>query len=108
MKEKEKQVPMHFEIVAKCSTTKARSSRMTLPHHCAHTPMFMPVATSGVMKGLTTHQLVDLDCHVILANTYHLALNPGMDLLNDPYGGLHKFMKWDRGLLTDSGGYQMV
>ncbi|KAI9193705.1 tRNA-guanine(15) transglycosylase-like protein [Polychytrium aggregatum] len=99
--------PLEFTIQAECSTSKARYSHMKLPHFTAHTPMFMPVATSAVMKGLTTQQLLELDCQVILGNTYHLELQPGKDLMNE-YGGLHEFMKWERGLLTDSGGFQMV
>lgn len=63
---------LKFEIYAKCSTTKARVSLMHLPHYSAQTPMFMPVGTLGTMKGLTTEQLEELDCHVILGNTYHL------------------------------------
>lgn len=63
---------LHLEIVAKCPTTKARVSRLHLPHFVADLPMFMPVGTQGAMKGLTTQQLEDLDCHVILGNTYHL------------------------------------
>lgn len=63
--------------------------------------------SSGTIKGLTNDQLEDLDCQIILGNTYHLALRPGADLL-DAMGGLHKFMNWPRGLLTDSGGFQMV
>ncbi len=98
---------MEFHIVAECSTTKARSSKMKLSHYVVDTPQFMPVGTSGCVKGITTQQLRDLDCHIILGNTYHLALQPGMDLLNE-MGGLHKFMGWDRGMLTDSGGFQMV
>ncbi|KAI8910363.1 tRNA-guanine(15) transglycosylase-like protein [Gorgonomyces haynaldii] len=98
---------LQFKIKAKCSKTKARSSDMKLPHYTVLTPQFMPVATSGVMKGLTTEQLRQLDCHIILGNTYHLALQPGKEFLNE-CGGLHKFMNWDRAMLTDSGGFQMV
>ncbi|KAJ2126470.1 Queuine tRNA-ribosyltransferase catalytic subunit 1, partial [Coemansia sp. RSA 921] len=98
---------LKFEVLAKCSTTKARASRMHLPHYTAHTPMFMPVGTMGTIKGITTAQLRTLDCHVILGNTYHLGSQPGPELL-EKAGGLHKFMAWDRGLLTDSGGFQMV
>lgn len=94
---------LKFTIKASCSTTKARSSFMKLPHYTVHTPQFMPVGTSGCMKGVTTEQLEELDCHIILGNTYHLALQPGKDLLNQ-VGGLHKFMNWKRGMLTDSGG----
>ena len=67
----------------------------------------MPVGTQGAMKGVTTTQLEQLDCHVILGNTYHLALCPGPELM-EASGGLHSFMNWPRGLLTDSGGFQMV
>jgi queuine tRNA-ribosyltransferase len=80
---------------------------MVLPHYTVETPQFMPVGTSGCMKGITTQQLKDLDCHIILGNTYHLALQPGKDILNK-LGGLHEFMNWKRALLTDSGGFQMV
>ncbi|OAE24895.1 hypothetical protein AXG93_2931s1380 [Marchantia polymorpha subsp. ruderalis] len=85
----------------------ARASRLTLPHHVVQTPMFMPVGTQGVIKGITCDQLEDLGCQIILGNTYHLALRPGADLL-EQIGGLHKFMNWPRALLTDSGGFQMV
>ncbi|KAJ1675797.1 Queuine tRNA-ribosyltransferase catalytic subunit 1 [Spiromyces aspiralis] len=98
---------LQFRVYAKCSTTKARASKMALPHFDAETPMFMPVGTMGTMKGLTTKQLEDLDCHVILGNTYHLGNRPGPELL-EKVGGLHEFMNWPRGLLTDSGGFQMV
>ncbi|OMJ28527.1 Queuine tRNA-ribosyltransferase [Smittium culicis] len=98
---------LKFSIFGRCSTTKARASLMQLPHYTAQTPMFMPVGTMGTMKGLTTEQLEDLDCHVILGNTYHLGSKPGQDIM-EKAGGLHKFMAWPRGLLTDSGGFQMV
>ncbi|KAJ1649240.1 Queuine tRNA-ribosyltransferase catalytic subunit 1 [Dispira simplex] len=98
---------LRFEILARCSVTKARVSKLHLPHFTADTPMFMPVGTQGTMKGLTTDQLRDLDCHIILGNTYHLGNRPGQAIL-DQVGGLHRFMDWDRGLLTDSGGFQMV
>lgn len=87
--------------------TKARTALMKLPHFAVATPQFMPVGTSGCMKGLTTEQLEQLDCHIILGNTYHLALQPGKEMLTQ-LGGLHKFMGWDRAMLTDSGGFQMV
>jgi queuine tRNA-ribosyltransferase len=80
---------------------------MKLPHYTVATPQFMPVGTSGCMKGLTTQQLLDIDCHIILGNTYHLALQPTKEVLKT-VNGLHNFMKWDRALLTDSGGFQMV
>jgi len=80
---------------------------MTLPHFTAETPMFMPVGTQGSVKGLTSKQLENLDCHVILGNTYHLELRPGADVVSE-MGGLHGFINWPRGMLTDSGGFQMV
>lgn len=67
----------------------------------------MFIIIPGTIKGLTNDQLEDLECQIILGNTYHLALRPGADLL-DTMGGLHKFMNWPRALLTDSGGFQMV
>ncbi|XP_002736484.1 queuine tRNA-ribosyltransferase catalytic subunit 1-like [Saccoglossus kowalevskii] len=98
---------LSFKILAECSTTKARTGKLKLPHHTVDTPVFMPVGTQGTMKGLTTKQLEDLDCQIILGNTYHLGMRPGHELL-EKVGGLHKFMNWDRALLTDSGGFQMV
>ncbi|BBN00677.1 queuine tRNA-ribosyltransferase catalytic subunit [Marchantia polymorpha subsp. ruderalis] len=96
---------LQFEVLARHNL--ARASRLTLPHHVVQTPMFMPVGTQGVIKGITCDQLEDLGCQIILGNTYHLALRPGADLL-EQIGGLHKFMNWPRALLTDSGGFQMV
>lgn len=71
------------------------------------TPMFMPVATQASLKGLTPEQLEKLDCRICLNNTYHLGLKPGQDAL-DAIGGAHKFQSWNRNILTDSGGFQMV
>lgn len=96
---------LSFRVVAQCG--RARSSRMTLPHYECHTPMFMPVGTQGSVKGLTSQQLKDLDCHIVLGNTYHLENRPGSGLVRD-MGGLHEFISWPRGMLTDSGGFQMV
>ncbi|KAJ8038409.1 Queuine tRNA-ribosyltransferase catalytic subunit 1 [Holothuria leucospilota] len=98
---------LSLEIVAECSTTKARTCKMSLPHCLVHTPVFMPVGTQGTMKGVTSTQLEELGCELILGNTYHLGMRPGPDLM-DKAGGLHKFMNWNRALLTDSGGFQMV
>jgi tRNA-guanine family transglycosylase len=67
---------LQFEIIAKCSVTKARVSRMQLLHGSADTPIFMPVGTKGTMKGITSSQLKELNCQIILGNTYHLALQP--------------------------------
>ncbi|XP_041369986.1 queuine tRNA-ribosyltransferase catalytic subunit 1-like [Gigantopelta aegis] len=98
---------LSLKIIAECSTTKARVCKMHLPHAVVDTPVFMPVGTQGTLKGLVPEQLRDLDCKIILGNTYHLGHRPGPELLSKA-GGLHKFMNWDRALLTDSGGFQMV
>jgi len=96
-----------FELLAKCSTTKGRVSKICLPHAAVDAPVFMPVGTQGTLKGLVPVQLKDLGCQIMLSNTYHLGTRPGPDIL-DKCGGLHNFMSWDRALLTDSGGFQMV
>lgn len=67
----------------------------------------MPVGTKGTMKGITSRQMENLDCRILLSNTYHLANLPGQEFLAK-VGGLHKFMSWNRNILTDSGGFQMV
>ncbi|XP_063900490.1 queuine tRNA-ribosyltransferase catalytic subunit 1-like [Zophobas morio] len=84
-----------------------RCSLLYLPHSTVETPVFMPVGTQGSMKGLTSCQLRNLGCQICLSNTYHLGHRPGPKVL-EKFGGLHKFMGWDRSLLTDSGGFQMV
>lgn len=98
---------LRFEVLAKCSRTKARVSHITLPHQAVDAPVFMPVGTQGTMKGIDPAQLRDLGCQIMLSNTYHLGHRPGEELLEQA-GGLHSFMRWDRALLTDSGGFQMV
>ncbi|KAH6890590.1 tRNA-guanine(15) transglycosylase-like protein [Thelonectria olida] len=96
-----------FELVAKCSTTRARASILTLPHGPVQLPMFMPVATQASLKGLTPEQLEETGCRLCLNNTYHLGLKPGQEVL-DAIGGAHKLQGWDHNILTDSGGFQMV
>ncbi|XP_012524264.1 queuine tRNA-ribosyltransferase catalytic subunit isoform X1 [Monomorium pharaonis] len=102
-----RKAPLIFEVLAECETTKARTGKITLVHHHVDTPVFMPVGTQGTLKGLLPQQLEQLDCQIILGNTYHLGNRPGADILRKA-GGLHKFMNWKRALLTDSGGFQMV
>ena len=99
--------PLSFEIVAKCTVTKARASVINLKHSSVLAPVFMPVGTQGTMKGITSKQLEEVPCEIILANTYHLGLRPGEKILQE-VGGLHKLMSWSKSLLTDSGGFQMV
>jgi queuine tRNA-ribosyltransferase len=84
----------------------ARRGVISTDHGDIQTPVFMPVGTLGSVKSLTTDQLKRLDPEIILSNTYHLMLRPGIDLL-EKLGGIHKFMGWDRAVLTDSGGFQL-
>ena len=89
---------------------RARFATVHLPHGPVSTPVFMPVGTKGTLKGMTpmdVRQDESLGNEIILSNTYHLALQPGTELIHD-HGGLHKFMNWDGNILTDSGGFQMV
>jgi queuine tRNA-ribosyltransferase len=95
----------HFEILA-TDPTGARLGRLTTPHGVIETPAFMPVGTAATVKGQTQQDLEDLDAQVILANTYHLYLRPGHELIR-AMGGLHQFMSWPRPILTDSGGFQV-
>ncbi|KTF95042.1 hypothetical protein cypCar_00015408 [Cyprinus carpio] len=99
--------PLALRIVAECPVSKARACTLTLPHCAVYTPVFMPVGTQGTLKGITVDQLEDLDCQICLGNTYHLGMRPGPELI-EKANGLHGFMKWNRNLLTDSGGFQMV
>jgi len=96
--------PGTFEILARDG--RARRGRLTLPHGAIETPAFMPVGTRGAVKGVTLDQMRSLDSQILLANTYHLHLRPGDELIARA-GGLHRFMGWDRPILTDSGGYQV-
>lgn len=89
---------------------RSRASTLVLPHGNIRTPVFMPVGTKGTIKGLLSSQLMNhesMNPEIILGNTYHLALQPGTDLIARA-GGLHSFMNWKNNLLTDSGGFQMV
>ena len=99
-----------LEFTVHATVGRARASTLSLPHGNVRTPVFMPVGTKGTIKGLSSAQLRDeaaMAPEIILGNTYHLALQPGTELLAE-LGGLHKFMDWDQCLLTDSGGFQMV
>jgi queuine tRNA-ribosyltransferase len=95
-----------FRVVAQKG--RARAGVITTPRGTIETPIFMPVGTAGTVKGLTTAELAapPLDARIILGNTYHLYLRPGMDVVR-AHGGLHKMMHWDRPILTDSGGFQV-
>ena len=86
--------------------SRARTGLLSLPHGTAATPVFMPVGTNGTVKALTRDDLAEIGFEIILSNTYHLYLRPGMEVLAGA-GGLHRFMRWDRNILTDSGGFQV-
>jgi queuine tRNA-ribosyltransferase len=88
------------------SGTRARRGRLHTPHGLVETPIFMPVGTVGSVKGVGPDDLLTLDAQIILGNTYHLMLRPGDDLVGE-MGGLHRFVSWDRPMLTDSGGFQV-
>lgn len=98
---------MKFELTATDPHSKARVGEITTAHGVVPTPIFMPVGTAGSVKAVHQRELeADIDAKIILGNTYHLYLRPGVDLL-EKVGGLHKFIGWNRPLLTDSGGYQV-
>jgi len=95
-----------FEVRHTDGGSAARQSVLTTSHGEVETPAFMPVGTAGAVKGITPQQLKESGAEIILANTYHLILRPGVDVV-EKLGGLHKLMAWDRPILTDSGGYQV-
>jgi len=95
-----------FTIHHRDPETRARVGEFTTPHGAFRTPAFMPVGTRATVKGLLPRDLKDLGCEILLANTYHLALRPGTDVVRS-LGGLHRLMAWEGPLLTDSGGYQV-
>lgn len=98
---------MKFKIDATCRDTNARAGEITTDHGTIPTPIFMPVGTVGSVKGVHMRELRDdIDAKIILGNTYHLYLRPGLDIIRGA-GGLHKFNSWNRPILTDSGGFQV-
>tara|TARA_B100001989_G_scaffold95217_1_gene66274 strand:+ start:559 stop:1686 length:1128 start_codon:yes stop_codon:yes gene_type:complete len=98
---------MFFKLTHRSSKTNARSGKIFTDRGAISTPTFMPVGTLGTVKGVHQHELEnDIQAEIILSNTYHLYLRPGVDVINSA-GGLHKFMNWNKPILTDSGGYQV-
>ncbi|MFZ5431321.1 MAG: tRNA guanosine(34) transglycosylase Tgt [Bacteroidota bacterium] len=98
---------MQFTLESVCSGTKARAGKLSTPHGEILTPIFMPVGTAGSVKGIHARDLKeDIGAQIILGNTYHLYLRPGLQVLEDA-GGLHRFNGWDGPILTDSGGFQV-
>lgn len=95
-----------FELKATDPATRARRGSLRLLHGEVETPVFMPVGTLATVKAMSNAELIELGAQIILGNTYHLYLRPGHELIHD-LGGLHRFMGWERPILTDSGGYQV-
>ncbi|HIC92498.1 MAG TPA: tRNA guanosine(34) transglycosylase Tgt [Syntrophaceae bacterium] len=95
-----------FKVIKKSKEGEARIGEFNTPHGMVKTPVFMPVGTQATVKGLTPEELKGIGTEIILANTYHLYLRPGHQVI-ERIGGLHKFMHWDGPILTDSGGYQV-
>jgi queuine tRNA-ribosyltransferase len=96
----------NFELLATDQHSKARRGRLTTTHGEIDTPAFMPVGTQGSVKGVSPRELRELHAQIVLGNTYHLFVRPGLDVIKH-FGGLHNFMSWDGPILTDSGGYQI-
>ena len=97
---------IRYELLHVDAHTGARRGRVHTPHGTIETPMFMPVGTVGSVKAIAPDDLRTLDAQIILGNTYHLMLRPGEELIGD-LGGLHRFISWERPMLTDSGGFQV-
>ncbi len=96
-----------FRVVQRDESSAARRGVLTTAHGEIETPVFMPVATAGTVKGLTPRQVREQGAWLVLANTYHLILRPGLEVIEE-LGGLHRFMGWDGAILTDSGGFQIM
>ena len=95
-----------YEIIKECKQTGARIGKLTTPHGVIETPVFMPVGTMASVKALSPEEVSDIGSQIILSNTYHLYLRPGHEIIKKA-GGLHKFMNWNKPILTDSGGFQV-
>src|SRR5258705_1335229 len=98
--------PLRFDIVARAAGSAARAGVLQTPHGAVQTPVFMPVGANATVKAVAPDDLEALGASIVLANTYHLLLRPGPELVAH-FGGLHGFMRWPRPILTDSGGFQV-
>ncbi len=96
----------NYEVIKTCKQSGARIGRLTTPHGVVETPVFMPVGTQATVKGLRVEDLNEMNAQIILSNTYHLFLRPTQQIVKQA-GGLHKFMNWNKPILTDSGGFQV-
>ncbi len=99
--------PVTFHVIAEDKRTRARAGILRTAHGVVETPVFMPVGTQATVKALTQEMLEEMGAQILLANTYHLFLRPGEQVIRE-LGGLHRFMAWERAILTDSGGYQIM
>src|SRR5690625_89513 len=99
-------MPITYELIKTCRQTGARLGKVHTPHGSFDTPIFMPVGTLATVKTMSPEELKNMNAQIILANTYHLWLRPGEDIIEEA-GGLHTFMNWDQPILTDSGGFQV-
>ena len=97
---------IYYEHIKTDKHTGARIGKLHTPHGVIDTPIFMPVGTLATVKTMSPEELADIGSQIILSNTYHLWLRPGNDIIKEA-GGLHKFMNWDKPILTDSGGFQV-
>src|SRR5947208_78611 len=95
-----------FDLCGKDASCRARRGRLTTKHGVIETPAFMPVGTQGSVKAVSSRELREVGSQIVLGNTYHLFVRPGLDVIRQ-CGGLHRFMNWDGPILTDSGGYQI-
>src|SRR5690349_22619545 len=95
-----------YELIKTDPSSKARLGKLTTAHGIIDTPVFMPVGTQGSVKALDPRELLEMGTQIILGNTYHLYIRPGLDILQQG-GGLHKFINWTGPILTDSGGFQV-
>src|SRR5690606_18345709 len=97
---------LKFSVVKKSGNSKARAGFFETDHGIVETPVFMPVGTQGTVKAVNQKTLEEIKAQIVLSNTYHLYLRPGTEVL-EKAGGLHKFMNWQKPILTDSGGFQV-
>jgi len=95
-----------FKLIKKDSRSLARRGELQLTHGQVQTPIFMPVGTYGTVKGMTPRDLAEAEAQIVLGNTFHLWLRPGLDVIGK-HQGLHRFMAWNKPILTDSGGFQV-
>ena len=97
---------LDFKLIKKDPNSAARRGQVTVNHGVIQTPIFMPVGTYGSVKAMSPLELEQIEAQIILGNTFHLWLRPGLDVVNK-FGGLHQFMGWQHPILTDSGGFQV-